>query len=77
MEEYNKSVDLEKKSSISEDSCKTVAVCSHCRHHQHNPTIEFHFADSKVYCLCPKCKNMNEMDFSKPLPSAYPRTRRM
>jgi len=55
---------------------KMVGVCGFCRHHQHNPTIEFNFGDSKVYWLCPSCKKMNEMDFSKNLPKSYPKTRR-
>lgn len=59
------------------EESKMVAVCEGCRHHQHNPTMEFNFADSKVYWLCPSCKNMNAMDLSKPLPSRYPKTRRM
>mgnify|MGYP000858213192 CR=1 FL=1 len=59
-----------------DNSCKLVAVCMHCRHHAHNPTIEFNFGDSKVYWLCPSCTKMNEMDFSKRLPPAYPKTRR-
>lgn len=54
-----------------------VAVCGFCRHHGHSPMIEFNFGDSKVYWLCSACKKMNSMDFSKPLPPAYPRTKRM
>lgn len=57
--------------------CKTVAVCGFCRHHQHNPTLEFNFGDSKVYWLCTECQKMNAMDFSKPMPAAYPKTRRL
>jgi len=56
---------------------KIVAVCASCRNHQHNPTIEFNFAEVKVYWLCQLCKTMNIMDLSKPLASPYPRTRRM
>ena len=63
--------------SHAENSSKTVAVCASCRHHEHNPTIEFNFADAMVFWLCPKCRKMNKMDFSKPLPPSYPKTRRM
>ena len=76
MEEDSKAWDLDKYRPTQSEACRTVAVCSHCRHHEHNPTIEFHFADSKVYWLCPACKVMNMMDFSKQLPSSYPKTRR-
>lgn len=76
MEEDSKAWDLDKHRLAPTETCKMVAVCALCRHHEHNPTIEFHFADSKVYWLCPTCKKMNAMDFSKPLPSSYPKTRR-
>ncbi len=73
MEESDKTLNQEN----TIEKCKIVGVCGFCRHHQHNPTIEFSFPDSKVYYLCQSCKKMNEMDFSKPLPSPYPRTKRM
>lgn len=54
---------------------KVVAVCSSCRHHQHNPCLEFNFTDAKIYYLCMQCSTMNVMDVSKPLPPKYPKTR--
>lgn len=54
---------------------KLTAVCGICRHHQKNPTIEFNFAENKVYWLCQDCKNMNMMDLSKPLPAKFPKPR--
>jgi len=59
------------------EESKTVAVCAKCRNHQHNPTIEFNFSESKVYWLCQLCKTMNVMDLSKNLTSPYPKPRRM
>lgn len=69
----DKTFELDK---TADNNPKTVAVCGFCRHHGHNPTIEFNFSDAMVYWLCPACQKMNKMDFSKPMPVAYPRTRR-
>lgn len=72
--EDSKAWDLSKPEDV---SCRMMAVCGYCRHHERNPTIEFNFGDSKVYWLCQSCKKMNEMDFSKQMPPSYPKTRRM
>jgi hypothetical protein len=67
----------EPQASVSFDSCKAVAICKHCRMNQKNPTLEINFFDEKIYWLCQSCSLMNMMDLSKPLPSSYPRTKRM
>lgn len=54
---------------------KSVSVCAYCRHHQHNPYLEYNFSDSKIYFMCPNCTTMNTMDVSKPLPGKYPKPR--
>jgi hypothetical protein len=59
-----------------DDKCKILAVCGHCRNHEHNPTIEFNFGDGIIYWLCPSCKSMNKMDLSKMVYTPYPKTRR-
>lgn len=53
----------------------TVAVCSFCRHHQRNPSLEFNFSDAKIYFMCTACMKMNCLDLSKPSPTKYPKPR--
>lgn len=56
---------------------KMIAVCGHCRHHEGSAIIEFNFGDSTVYWMCPSCRKMNKMDFSKPQATPYPKAKRM
>lgn len=53
-----------------------IAVCSHCRNHDKEPSIEFNFKDGKIYYFCPECEKESIILFKvegKPLP----KTRRM
>lgn len=51
---------------INEISC----VCGRCNNRDiENASIEFNFKEQKVYYLCSKCKNMNEIAFGQsPIP---------
>lgn len=55
-----------------------ISVCKHCREHfSEEATVEFNFAEQKIYFLCPKCKKMNEIDLNPKTYLPYPKPRRI
>ena len=53
-----------------------AVICGFCgKPNRENLSLEFNFKDKKIYCYCPECKRMNEMELNKDISSPLPKTK--